>query len=145
MKARLFVSTVLSIVAGMLLPWLLWYHQVTFAEHAARFQIESLDWLVVAGGSILWTAVVFGSFLVLLPAVKTNKSYAVLYLFVDVIVILIGLMIARNSLLSAPVALMIGYSTMLVPALYIAIVYNRRITKSIPSPTEVPSESRISG
>lgn len=121
MKIRLIASTILTVLAGLLLPLLVWYQQVPYAEHAARFQVETLDWVVIVGGSILWAVMAFGSFLTLKPVVKTNRNYALINLAVTIIVIVIGIILAKNSIFSSPVALLIGYTTMLLPAMYFAV------------------------
>lgn len=120
MKARLIVSVILVAVAGVLLPQLCCYQAQPFMEHYARAQLGATDWIILIGGSILWSSLTLLSFIFLIQAIKENPVAAWIYVAVDVVVIVLNLILIPTILITSPVSIVVGYSLTLITALYLA-------------------------
>lgn len=120
MKARLIVSVILVVVAGVLLPQLCRYQEQPFMEHYARAQLGATDWIIVIGGSILWSSLTLLSFIFLIQAIKENPVAAWIYVAVDAVVIVLNLILLPTILITSPVSIVMGYSLTLITALYLA-------------------------
>lgn len=120
MKARLIVSVILVVVAGVLLPQLCHYQAQPFMEHYARAQLGATDWIIVIGGSILWSSLTLLSFIFLIQAIKENPVAAWIYVAVDAVVIVLNLILIPTILITSPVSIVMGYSLTLIIALYLA-------------------------
>lgn len=120
--SRLIVASILMAMSGALLSWLAWYQQVIYFPHAVRAESTVIDWIMLVGGSVLWVIMVLASALFVASKTRFSRLQKLLYLPVVIVVVLAGFIWSRNSFLDEPLQLLLGYSMMLIPAIYFALV-----------------------
>ena len=115
------IPVVLVMLAGLALPFLVWYEQVLFQARHMRAEAGAGDWLLLMGGALIWAAVVcVASVMANVLAVEYYRSGGI-YLVAAIAAVVCGVFTALALNAFSPLALTIGFAVILLPAIYMVM------------------------
>ncbi|MDP9835073.1 MULTISPECIES: hypothetical protein [Actinomycetaceae] len=115
------IPIVLVMLAGLALPFLVWFEQVPFQARYMRDEAGAGDWLLLIGGALVWAALVcVASVMANVLAAEYYKSGGI-YLVAAIAAVVCGVFTAFALNAFSPLALTIGFAVILFPAIYVVL------------------------